>query len=185
LRETKQVFDKGLNERLPRDRQTPDRLGKLQNARLTERGATFFASRLKGALEFFNYPEASYNKVKDSVSVEGQINTAGFNRGYLIRFIDSVGLDEDNNLGVDLSAIKNAVSLTDIFNLNIIPKLEFGLTESNHINIGERFVVKTRPTLRFIEEVGVSDNIVIPNRFILRFSESVEVLAYDPECQDS
>jgi hypothetical protein len=180
LRETRQIFDKGLNERLPGDRQTPDRLGKLQNARLTKRGQTFFVSRMEGAIGLLNYQDQPYVVVKDNLSVEGEMNTTGFNRGYLVRFTDSVGIDEDNNLGVDLSDIKHSVTLEDKFVFKVIPLQEF----MDYAGVSETFLVKTLPVLRFVDAVSTADTVTIPNRFTLTFSDSVDVLAYDPLCQD-
>lgn len=180
MRETRQIFDKGLNERLPRDRQTPDRLGKLQNARLTKRGQTLFVSRMEGAVGLLNYQDQPYVVVKDNLSVEGELNTAGYNRGYLVRFTDSVGVVEDNSAGVDLSDIQHSISLTDTFTYKVIPLKEF----MDYAGVGETFLVKTLPVLRFIDSVEASDTLTNPNRFTLTFSDSVDILAYDPVCQD-
>lgn len=180
MRETRQIFDKGLNERLPRDRQTPDRLGKLQNARLTKRGQTLFVTRMEGAIGLLNYQDQPYVVVKDNLSVEGELNTTGYNRGYLIRFTDSVGLIEDNTAGVDLSDIQHSVTIEDKFVYKLIRLQEF----MDYAGVGETFLVKTLPVLRFIDAVGTADTVTIPSRFTLTFSDSVDVLAYDPLCQD-
>lgn len=180
MRETRQIFDKGLNERLPRDRQTPDRLGKLQNARLTKRGQTFFVSRTEGALKLHNYPDESYSLVDDNLSVEGQINTSGYQRGYLIRFSDEVELDEENSVARGPSDITHFVTLADTFAYKVIPLQEY----LDYVGVGETFLVKTLPVLRFIDAVSAVDTITIPNRFKLIFSDSVDILAYDPVCQD-
>jgi len=180
LRETRQNFDKGLNERLPNDRQTPDRLGKLQNARLTKRGQTLSVSRMEGAVALLNYEDGPYVLVKDNLSVAGELNTDGYSRGYLRSFVDSVTLQEENSPGADPQNLSHSVQIEELFRVKVIPLKEY----SDYVGLKETFVAKRLRVLSFSDAVSLTDIVTIPNRFTLTFEDSVDILAYDPVCQD-
>ena len=177
MRQTTQLFVKGLNERIPKDRQTPDRLNKLQNARLDKRGETLFAVRIEGAEEWLGVEDGEYALTLDQSAVTGDHNLTGYQKGYLLRFEDFFEVKDENSAqGTD--NIMHDITVSELFSYKIIPVQKF--TES--VGLSETFVAKTLPVLRFIDGVQIADFIIIPTRFTLSFTDAVDVVDRDLSC---
>lgn len=177
MRQTTQLFVKGLNERIPKDRQTPDRLNKLQNARLDKRGDTLFAVRIEGADEWLGVEDGEYILALDQSAVTGDHDLTGYQKGYLLSFDDSLRVrDENSAQGTD--NITHDITVTDLFSYKILPVQRF----AESIGLSETFVAKTFPILRFTDSLQVADFIIIPTSFTLSFTDAVTVVDRDLSC---
>lgn len=177
MRQTNQLFVKGLNERIPKDRQTPDRLNKLQNARLDKRGETLFAVRIEGAEEWHGIEDGEYALALDQSAVTGDHDLTGYQKGYLIRLSHGVVIGElfPKQFG-DL--LVEDLIIDDIFKVSVRPVAKY----SESVGLRETFVAKTLPVLQFIDGVQIADFIIIPTRFTLSFTDAVDVVDRDLSC---
>lgn len=179
MRQTNQQFTKGINERFPEERQTPERLSKLQNARLFRRGNGQFVSRIEGFEEWLSYEGSDYATTLDNESKEGKHDVSGYQKGYRIRLSDSFEVEEENNLGGFFgNDNKNKVSLNDIFlvKINLAPRFIEPLT------VGETFIVRRILLLSFVDGLQIEDFLITGNRFTLSFTEAVDVIDRDLSC---
>lgn len=69
MKRLEQNFVEGINERLPKERDTGKRLLKLQNARLMDYGNTLFITRMPGFIRYWNDDRQRYIKPLDVVVV--------------------------------------------------------------------------------------------------------------------
>lgn len=177
MRQTDQQFTKGINERFPEERQTPERLSKLQNARLFQRGDGVFVSRIDGFEEWLSYEGSDYTVVLDQQAKEGNHDTSAYQKGYRIRLYDFFEVGEENNLGIGTDN-KHNVSLSDIFVVNI--RLASRFIEP--LTIGEAFIARRIRLLSFIDGVEIEEILLKSNRFTLSFTEAVDVIDRDLSC---
>jgi hypothetical protein len=177
LRETRQIFEKGLNERISRDRQTPDRLGKLQNARLSKRGQTLFASRMEGADEWHSVNEEDYVLVLDQSGVTGEHDVTTYKKGWLIRFEEVVDIGEFSpRIVTDI--ITEFVRVDELF----FSKKRESPNFIEFLTVKEAFKLKAFPVIHLSDSLSVADFLTLPTRIPLTFIDSVEVVDRDLEC---
>lgn len=198
MRNTIQTFLKGVNRRSPVDRQEPDRVFTLQNARLFQRDATSYVVRIEGFVDFL--PQTELTEAKDLTVVSGETDTTNYTKGYRISFLEKVEVDEETNLTA-LDKLVDRVRLEEIIKLNLIKKQIFGYTADSEITglltnknesvgfstgeveikddviqLKEYFRIGKNYKLQFTEPIVVRETFFTPNRITLTFVEGVNVV---------
>lgn len=166
-----------MNERVPRDRQTPERFNKLQNARLNKRGETLFVSRIEGHDEWLDVSNGDYVLAIDQIAIAGEHDETTYKKGYLLQFEDRVFLEQENNREY-VDNITDLIRLEDTFIVRVIPLKEF----AESVGLEETFILKTFPVITFTDAVELADAIVIPTRFTLSFTDAVDIVDRDLSC---
>jgi hypothetical protein len=158
MKRIEQSFVEGINERLPKDRDTGKRLLKLQNARLFGRGDTAFITRMKGFIRLWNDQWSLYEKPLGNIVVEGTVNTSDYLKGYRVRLSDSVLLEDESNM-IPAALLAGRVRVNDTF---VLLKILTTPTAKEKINLADSFRYKRISTIRFRDTLNIEDNIQIP-----------------------
>jgi hypothetical protein len=153
-----QSFVEGINERLPKDRDTGKRLLKLQNARLFGRGDTAFITRMKGFIRLWNDQWSLYEKPLGNIVVEGQVDASDYLKGYRVRLSNSVLLEDESNM-IPAALLAGRVRVNDTF---VLLKILPTPTAKEKINVADSFRYKRISTIRFRDTLNIEDNIQIP-----------------------
>lgn len=168
MKRVEQSFTEGINERLPKDRDTGKRLLKLQNARLLGRGNTAFIERMQGFIRLWNDDWQLYTDPLGNIVIAGEHDTDTYNRGYRVRLSDSIAIEDETNM-------KFPAILTDRFGLtdNIVVKV--GRTApvvNDNIGLKDYFRYKRFKILRFKDTIGFAETSTIPiNRYVYLFDQ--------------
>jgi hypothetical protein len=153
-----QSFVEGINERLPKDRDTGKRLLKLQNARLFGRGDTAFITRMKGFIRLWNDQWSLYEKPLGNIVVEGQVDASDYLRGYRIRLTDSLELEDESNM-IPAALLVGSIGLKDEL---VVKKIIKKPTPVDKLSVEDSIRYKTIGIVRFKDTLELEDIYNIP-----------------------
>lgn len=181
MRKSNQIFFKGINQRFTNERSVPERLAQLENARLFVRDNTGFVSRITGYENLLN--EDDYSDIKAQKVVNGDYNTKGFKRGYLLQFQELIDVLENGTQNK-----KEFVRVNENFSVFIYETIEeirdgefiiddyFNRDFSRKIpvELKESFQKRILPYKKFVDSVVIQDIPIIRSSIKLSFVDSVD-----------
>lgn len=158
MKRVEQSFTEGINERLPKERDTGKRLLRLQNARLLGRGNTAFVTRMEGFIRLWNDQWKLYQKPLAVQVVQGEVDTTNYLEGFRVRLFDSVDIEDETNL-TEPTLLSGRIRLSD--NL-VIKKIITTPQVTDTVTPRDVFRYKRIRIVRFKDVLGVSESYDIP-----------------------